>query len=77
VGPVQAIDVHLSLRGKILLPIHWGTFNLGIHAWTDPVERMIKTATNKSVNFVVPIPGQPVSTHKPIEFNKWWLNSIS
>lgn len=74
-GPVQAIDVHLSLRGKMLLPIHWGTFNLGIHAWTDPVEKMINAATKKSVNFVAPMPGQPVSPDKPLDLNKWWLKS--
>jgi L-ascorbate metabolism protein UlaG (beta-lactamase superfamily) len=76
-GPVQAIDVHLSLRGKMLLPIHWGTFNLGIHAWTDPIERMIKTATKKSVKFVAPKPGQPVYPDKPIDLNKWWIKSMS
>ena len=76
VGPVQAVDVHLSLRGKMLLPIHWGTFNISIHAWTDPIERMIKTATKKSVNFVAPMPGQPVSTDIPIELKKWWLKSM-
>lgn len=77
VGPVQAIDVHLSLKGKTLLPIHWGTFNIGIHAWTDPVEKMIQTANNKSVDFVVPMPGQPVSTYKPIDLKKWWIKPIS
>jgi L-ascorbate metabolism protein UlaG (beta-lactamase superfamily) len=76
-GPVQAVDVHLSLKGKMLLPIHWGTFNLGIHAWTDPVERMIKTATKKSVDFVVPVPGQPVSTDKFNDLKKWWIKSMS
>ncbi len=77
VGPVQAVDVHLSLKGMMLLPIHWGTFNIGIHARTDPVERMIKAATKKSVNFVVPMPGQPVSTDKAIELKKWWVKSMS
>jgi L-ascorbate metabolism protein UlaG (beta-lactamase superfamily) len=72
VGSVQAVDVHLSLRGKILFPIHWGTFNIGIHEWTDPIERMIKTATEKSVKFVAPKPGQPVYPNKPIGLNKWW-----
>ena len=73
VGPMQAIDVHRSLRGKLLLPIHWGTFNIGIHAWIDPIERMVKTATNMSVDFVVPKPGQPVSVDKHIDLEKWWL----
>jgi len=75
VGPVKAIDVHLSLRGKILIPIHWGTFNIGIHAWTDPVEKMIKAATKKSVKFVVPKPGQPVFSNNPPDLKKWWLKS--
>jgi len=75
-GPVQAVDVHLLLKGKMLLPVHWGTFNLGIHAWTDPIERMIKTATKKSVNFVAPMPGQPVSMDKPIELKKWWRKPV-
>jgi L-ascorbate metabolism protein UlaG (beta-lactamase superfamily) len=77
VGPVNAVDLHLSLKGKMLLPIHWGTFNVGIHAWSDPVEKMIKTATNKSVNFVAPMPGQPVSMDKPIALKKWWVESMS
>ena len=76
-GPEQAVDVHLSLRGKTLLPIHWGTFNLGIHAWTDCVEKMIETATRKSAGFVIPKPGQPVFTDKPSEFEKWWVRSAS
>ncbi len=77
VGPINAVDVHLSLRGKMLLPIHWGTFNIGIHASTDPVEKMINAATKKSVRFVVPKPGQPVSMDKPIALKKWWGNSMS
>jgi len=77
VGPINAVDVHLSLRGKTLLPIHWGTFNLGIHAWTDPIEKLIKAATKKSVNIVAPKPGQPVYPGKPIDFKKWWFTSKS
>jgi len=76
VGPVNAVNLHLSLRGKMLLPIHWGTFNIGIHAWTDPVEKMIKTVTEKSVRFVAPKPGQPVSMDRPIELEKWWLKPV-
>ena len=74
-GPVQAVEVHQSLRGKTLLPIHWGTFNLGIHAWADCVEKLIGTATKKSADFVVPKPGQPVSIDKPNGIEKWWVSS--
>ncbi len=47
------------------------------HAWTDPIERMIKTATEKSVKFVAPMPGQPVDTDKPIGLNKWWRKPMT
>ncbi len=72
-GPKRAIDVHKSLMGKVFLPIHWGTFNLGIHAWNDPIEEMIKIATNRSVDFITPMPGQPVTIDKPIKLKNWWL----
>ncbi len=58
----------ISLKGNLLLPIHWGTFNIGIHAWTDPIERMIKTATEKSVKFAAPMHGQPVSIEQSLTF---------
>ena len=37
------VQAHLDLRGKVLLPIHWGKFNLSIHAWTEPIERRPST----------------------------------
>ena len=43
-GPEQAIRAHQMLRGKVLLPVHWGTFDLGVHGWTEPIERIIAAA---------------------------------
>ena len=42
--PEQAVDAHAKLRGKVLLPIHWGTFNLAFHAWDEPAERVVVAA---------------------------------
>ncbi len=43
----------------------------------DPIERMIKKATVKSVKFVAPMTGQPVSIEHSIDFNKWWVESMA
>jgi L-ascorbate metabolism protein UlaG (beta-lactamase superfamily) len=33
--PEEAIATHLDLRGGLLLPVHWATFNLALHSWAE------------------------------------------
>jgi L-ascorbate metabolism protein UlaG (beta-lactamase superfamily) len=41
--PEETAQVHLDLKGKILQPMHWGTFNLALHSWYDPIVRVSKS----------------------------------
>ncbi|BFO17457.1 hypothetical protein SHKM778_38450 [Streptomyces sp. KM77-8] len=38
--PEEGVRAHLDLQSGeasgVLLPIHWGTFNLAPHAWAEP-----------------------------------------
>ena len=70
-NPEQAVDAHAKLRGKLLLPIHWGTFNLAFHAWDEPAERVVAAAA-AGTQLVVPRPGESVepATARPVE--RWW-----
>lgn len=45
----QTLQAHLDLRGKWLLPIHNGTFDLALHSWSDPFERIAKASKTKQV----------------------------
>lgn len=60
-NPEEAIAVHQLLNGTseagILLPIHWGTFNLARHSWADPMVRLTAEAQRLGVEIVVPRPG--------------------
>jgi L-ascorbate metabolism protein UlaG (beta-lactamase superfamily) len=69
--PEQAVDAHTKLRGNLLLPIHWGTFNLAFHAWDEPAERVV-TAARAGTRLIIPKPGESVepSTAQPVE--PWW-----
>jgi L-ascorbate metabolism protein UlaG (beta-lactamase superfamily) len=69
--PEQAVDAHTKLRGNLLLPIHWGTFNLAFHAWDEPAERVV-TAARAGTRLIMPKPGESVepSTAQPVE--PWW-----
>jgi L-ascorbate metabolism protein UlaG (beta-lactamase superfamily) len=71
-GPEQAVAAHVALRGRLLLPVHWGTFNLGLHGWTEPAERTLAAAALARVSVVVPRPGDlvdPTSVPEPV---RWW-----
>ena len=71
VNPEQAVAMHLAVRGKLLLPVHWGTFNLAYHDWNEPPERLIRAATGR-IAFVLPRPGDVVDVRSPQPVTKWW-----
>jgi L-ascorbate metabolism protein UlaG (beta-lactamase superfamily) len=71
-GPDFATDAHLMLKGKVMMPIHWGTFNLAFHTWTQPVERVIECAEEKHIELLLPAPGQTYTFNGKGYINKWW-----
>jgi L-ascorbate metabolism protein UlaG (beta-lactamase superfamily) len=68
--PEQAVDAHMKLRGRVLLPIHWGTFNLAFHSWDEPAERVTAAASGTTV--VIPKPGESIEPAKPRVPDSWW-----
>jgi L-ascorbate metabolism protein UlaG (beta-lactamase superfamily) len=71
-GPANAVQAHIALQGKLLLPIHWGLFNLAFHPWREPVEWAMREAERHGVSLLLPEPGAPseVSAASPHSF--WW-----
>lgn len=72
IGPEQAVIAHQMLRGRVLLPVHWGTFALAYHAWTEPIERVLAAAAASGVRVVIPKPGQSVEPGAPPPSERWW-----
>lgn len=71
-GPIHAAQAHLDLRGKLLLPIHWGLFNLAFHPWREPIERLMKVAQEKNVSLFLPSPGAPHDVTGETVQTFWW-----
>jgi len=69
-GPDHASDAHLALRGKLMMPIHWGTFNLAPHAWYEPIERLATYAKEKDIKLFAPTPGEPTEVKEYV--SGWW-----
>ena len=71
-GPEQAIRAHRAVRGGLLLPIHWGTFKLAFHSWTEPVERLLVEAQRTGTPIVIPRPGESIEPARAPDAQRWW-----
>jgi hypothetical protein len=60
------------LRGKVLLPIHNGTFDLSLHAWHDPFDRITELAGERRLPLATPEIGQAMDIRLPMADGKWW-----
>ncbi len=69
-NPEQAWQAHGDLGGKLMLPIHWATFDLAFHSWAEPVERLLVAADARSV--AVPPPGGRIVAADPPPLQRWW-----
>lgn len=79
-NPEEGVTVHGMLntgtKGALLVPIHWGTFNLARHPWADPMRRLSAEASRVGVEICVPRPGStlmPDSRTGTAFFDQtWW-----
>jgi L-ascorbate metabolism protein UlaG (beta-lactamase superfamily) len=72
IGPEQAVQAHQLLRGRALLPVHWGLFTLAYHGWTEPIERVLAEARRTGAQVLVPRPGQSVEPGAAPALERWW-----
>ena len=70
--PEQTVQAHLDLNGIVLHPIHWGTFNLALHPWYEPMVRLTAAANKKNVMVATPIAGETTVFSTRITAERWW-----
>ncbi|WP_030023887.1 MBL fold metallo-hydrolase [Streptomyces monomycini] len=74
--PEEGLRAHADLSGGTpsgtLLPIHWGTFNLAPHPWSEPVERTVAAARAADAKVAAPLPGKPFEPADEQIVDPWW-----
>ena len=70
--PEEVVQAAVDLHAKKLLPVHWGKFSLSLHAWDEPIRRVVKAAEGKEVVVVHPMIGETVHLDENSKFNQWW-----
>jgi L-ascorbate metabolism protein UlaG (beta-lactamase superfamily) len=71
-GPNNALKALALLGGGPFLPIHWGTFNLAMHAWDQPAETLLALAPSAGVQLMMPRLGEPTEPFHERVVEPWW-----
>ncbi|MGD0445733.1 MAG: MBL fold metallo-hydrolase [Edaphobacter sp.] len=78
-GPDGAARAFEALSGPgpdgvgLMMPIHWGLFDLALHAWRQPIERLLELAGEKKIKLWAPEPGRPTEVVAGVEVRSdWW-----
>ena len=70
--PEESIQAHIDLKGRRLLPIHNGTFDLSMHSWHEPFDRAVALGEARHISVLTPKMGEPVSMHSSERGQQWW-----
>jgi L-ascorbate metabolism protein UlaG (beta-lactamase superfamily) len=73
-GPDGAVRAFRDLGGTgLLMPIHWALFDLALHSWQQPIERMLELANENGLKLWSPEPGVPTDVAGEVELRSdWW-----
>jgi L-ascorbate metabolism protein UlaG (beta-lactamase superfamily) len=73
-GPDGAARAYAALGGPeragLLMPIHWGLFDLALHGWRQPIERLLAINADRGWPLFLPEPGLPTPV-APLQ-SGWW-----
>jgi L-ascorbate metabolism protein UlaG (beta-lactamase superfamily) len=71
-GPENALTAFEMLGGGTLLPVHWGTFNLGLHDWDEPGETLLTLGTERGARILTPKLGAAFEPEHVAGPMPWW-----
>src|SRR5215472_15917708 len=72
-GPVNALKALALLGDATFLPVHWGTFRLGMHAWDQPAEVLLELSPKSRARLMMPPLGEPVEPSLASgRVDPWW-----
>lgn len=73
VHPQESVQAHVDLQGRVMIPVHNGTFDLALHDWNEPMQLVSAAAEKAGVTLLQPQFGEKVSLEKPETLSvSWW-----
>ena len=80
--PEESAQAGFDLKAKVVLPIHWGKFDLSMHEWREPIRRITQAVhqgnanrpANEQITLATPSVGQ-VFDLDDLPNEAWWEDS--
>ncbi len=70
--PEQTVQALRDLDGRWLVPVHNGTFDLAMHPWSEPLDRIETLARENGIALATPAMGERLSLRQPRAGRRWW-----
>jgi len=70
--PEEVVQAAMDLEAEKILPVHWGKFTLALHAWDEPIQRVLNEAVLKHMPVFHPKIGQPINWKSEAMGTRWW-----
>lgn len=71
-GPEKTIEANRLIGGELVIPIHWGTFDLGLHSWWEPPTQFVSNATAAEMRWSIPAIGASIVPGVEEPREEWW-----
>lgn len=71
-NPEEAAKAFGQMRAEKLLPIHWGTFDLALHSWYEPIQDLIKYSEKQNLPLITLPQGRWFSKSDYPKDVYWW-----
>ena len=75
--PEQAVKAHQAVRGKLMVPSGWGTFDLGMFPWHEPIERLLIAGNQAGIDYLTPEIGEVINAEQVGGSEAWWKPFIN
>jgi len=70
--PSDAIAMSKMLDSKYTIPLHWATFNLAMHSWTEPIDEFVKYSDKEGLTICTPLIGEVIDSTNIDDTISWW-----
>jgi len=73
--PSESVKAGIDAQVKVLVPVHWGGFNLSYqHSWYEPVESFLEFCNKQSQPFCTPKMGEVFVENSDSDY--WWRSYL-
>ena len=72
--PAEVVQAGIDLNASIILPIHNSKYELSLHPWKEPLEKVSAEGERRNLSVATPMIGETFILGDSIPNDAWWTN---